>query len=133
QVEEVGDDLAVLMMRRYAKRRKEWGEEIAGQVERSIALRSVDRSWTHHIDTMDNLRQSIHLRGYANRNPLQDYVNEGYALFKEMMDSISIEAVLNLLNAQVQIKKPETQEGQNPDATNDGLTPEEPALVAKEQ
>jgi preprotein translocase subunit SecA len=56
---------------------------------------------------MDKLREGIHLRSYANTNPLQAYVNEGYQLFGEMMDLIAIEVVLNLLNAQIQIKKPE--------------------------
>ena len=106
-VEEAGEDVGVLLWKRYQERRKEWGSEVTEQVERHFALRCIDRNWTAHIDTMDKLREGIHLRSYANTNPLQAYVNEGYQLFGEMMDLIAIEVVLNLLNAQIQIKKPE--------------------------
>ena len=71
------------MYKRYVNRRKSWNEEIALRIERDVTLRAIDRNWTRHIDTMDHLRGSIYLRSYANTNPLQDYVNEGYALFKE--------------------------------------------------
>lgn len=108
-VEEVGEDTTILMWKRYQAKRKEWGDEVAGQVERHFSLRCIDRNWTNHIDTMDKLREAIHLRSYANTNPLQDYVNEGYKLFGDMMDMISIEVVLNLLNAQVQVKKPDEE------------------------
>ena len=54
---------------------------------------------------MAHLRQAIYLRSYAGRNPLQDYVNEGYENFAEMQDTIAIEAVLNLLNAQIRIQR----------------------------
>ncbi|NCA96409.1 MAG: preprotein translocase subunit SecA, partial [Methanomicrobia archaeon] len=87
--------------------RKEWGEEIANQVERQIALQTIDQNWTHHIDTMSRLREGIYLRSYANTNPLQDYVNEGHALFRDMLDKVSADVCLKLLNAIVQIKKPE--------------------------
>ncbi|MDY0118691.1 MAG: preprotein translocase subunit SecA [Erysipelotrichaceae bacterium] len=102
-VDEVGEDLTFLMYKRYLNRRKSWNEEIALRIERDVTLRAIDRNWTRHIDTMDHLRGSIYLRSYANTNPLQDYVNEGYALFKEMMDTIAIEVVLNLLNVQVRV------------------------------
>lgn len=108
--DEVGEDVAILMWKRYLERRKEWGDEVAENMERNFALRCIDRNWTSHIDTMDKLREGIHLRSYANTNPLQDYVNEGYKLFGEMMDIIAIEVVLNLLNVQVQMKKPDVEE-----------------------
>ncbi len=98
---EVGEDIAQLMFARYQKRRSEWGEDLRKQIEKTATLRVVDRNWTTHIDTMDKLREGIHLRSYANTNPLQDYVNEGYKLFGEMNDLIAIEVVLNLLNVQV--------------------------------
>ena len=106
---EVGEDIAQLMMKRYLSKRKEWNEEISTSIEKTTSLRIVDRNWTGHIDTMDKLREGIHLRSYANKNPLQDYVNEGYSLFGEMNDLIAIEVVLNLLNIKVEIKKPEPE------------------------
>jgi preprotein translocase subunit SecA len=107
--DEAGQDLGDTLFDRYVLRRKEWGEEIAGQIERQIALQTIDQNWTKHIDTMSRLREGIYLRSYANTNPLQDYVNEGHALFREMLDKVSADACLKLLNVVVQIKKPEEQ------------------------
>jgi preprotein translocase subunit SecA len=56
---------------------------------------------------MARLREAIHLRSYANVNPLQDYVNEGYTLFKECLELASVDAVLNLVNIE---PKPVVQE-----------------------
>ena len=99
--DEVAEDLNMVIYKHYLSRRREWGEEIADRAEREIVLRCIDRNWTKHIDTMSHLREGIHLRSYANTNPLQDYVNEGYNLFKEMMDTIAVEGVLNLLNVRI--------------------------------
>ncbi|HOH94765.1 MAG TPA: preprotein translocase subunit SecA [Bacilli bacterium] len=109
--EEIGEDLMLLMYRRYQLRRREWSEELADRVEREITLRAIDRNWTRHIDTMAHLREGIHLRSYANTNPLQDYVNEGYKLFGEAMDIIAVETVLNLLNAKINVAPP-VEEGE---------------------
>ncbi len=109
-VEEIAEDLMLLMYRRYQQRRKEWPNEFADRVEREVTLRAIDRNWTTHIDTMAHLREGIHLRSYANTNPLQDYVNEGYKLFGEAMDIIAVESVLNLLNAKVNIPSPVSEE-----------------------
>ncbi|NLI94852.1 MAG: preprotein translocase subunit SecA [Erysipelotrichaceae bacterium] len=110
-VDEVAEDLTYLMLRRFAIRKKDWDPNILNDVQHNIALRCIDRSWTRHIDTMAHLRQAIYLRSYAGRNPLQDYVNEGYENFAEMQETIALEAVLNLLNAQIRVKvKTDTDE-----------------------
>ncbi|MCD0793430.1 preprotein translocase subunit SecA, partial [Staphylococcus aureus] len=62
-------------------------EEQMNEFERMILLRSIDSHWTDHIDTMDQLRQGIHLRSYAQQNPLRDYQNEGHELFDIMMQN----------------------------------------------
>jgi preprotein translocase subunit SecA len=113
--EEVAEDLTILLANRYKKKRYEWPKEVANQVERQIALRSLDRNWTRHIDAMAHLRDGIHLRSYANTNPLQDYVNEGYRMFKEVNDTIATEVVLNLLNAKVELKTPEVDVAPKPE------------------
>ena len=118
-VEEIAEDLMLLMYRRYQQRRKDWPEEIADKVEREITLRAIDRNWTTHIDTMAHLREGIHLRSYANTNPLQDYVNEGYTLFGEAMDNIAVESVLQLLNAKINLPPPVTEEALNAETQSD--------------
>lgn len=104
--EDAGQDLGDNLYDIYLLRRKQWGDEIADKVEREIALQTIDQNWTKQIDTMARLREGIHLRSYANTNPLQDYVNEGQTLFRECLESISTEAVFKFLNVVVQIKKP---------------------------
>lgn len=116
-VDEITEDLMFLMYKRYQERRAVWGEELADRIEREVVLRAIDRNWTKHIDTMAHLREGIHLRSYANTNPLQDYVNEGYALFGEAMDTIAVESVVNLLNAKINMPAPE-EEGEAADNGN---------------
>ncbi|MCQ2794000.1 MAG: preprotein translocase subunit SecA [Bacilli bacterium] len=106
-MEEAGPDLSDVLYDRYLKRRKEWGEEIASQVERQITLQTLDQGWTKHIDAMASFRESVHLRGYANTNPLQDYVNEGYQMFREMLETVSLDIAHKLLNVIIHIKTPE--------------------------
>ena len=105
-LEDAGQDLGDFLLDNYQIRRKQWGEDIAKQVERDICLQTIDQNWTKQIDTMARLREGIHLRSYANTNPLQDYVNEGQALFRECLEHISEEVVYKFLNVIVQIKKP---------------------------
>ncbi|MBR2066993.1 MAG: preprotein translocase subunit SecA [Solobacterium sp.] len=70
-------------------------------LEKQMALRTIDRAWSNHIDTMDKLRSGIGLRGYAQHNPLQAYVEEGYDLFEDMMHTISQEIVTFCMNIRV--------------------------------
>ncbi|MBS7093665.1 MAG: preprotein translocase subunit SecA, partial [Enterobacter cloacae] len=71
----------------YAQQQETLGDHMS-EFERMILLRSIDTHWTDHIDTMDQLRQGIHLRSYAQQNPLRDYQNEGHELFDIMMQNI---------------------------------------------
>ena len=111
-VEEGGEDLGEFLYANYLEKRKTWPEEQADIVERQISLSVIDRNWTKHIDTMAHLREGIGLRSYAQTNPLQDYVNEGYSLFREMNQNIAVDCVFNFMNVQLQIQK-------EPEETND--------------
>lgn len=68
-----------------------------------ILLRSIDTHWTDHIDTMDQLRQGIHLRSYAQQNPLRDYQNEGHELFDMMMQNIEEDTSKFILKSVIQV------------------------------
>ena len=71
-------------------------------LEKSILLRTIDRHWVEHIDMMSKLREGIHLRSYAQNNPLQAYVSEGYDMFEEMMDRIAREVVFFALKLKIE-------------------------------
>ena len=70
-------------------------------LEKTICLRMIDRAWVNHIDVMSKLRDGIHLRSYAQNNPLQAYVEEGFELFEEMMNTISKDVVIFCNNLKV--------------------------------
>lgn len=79
-------------------------EEQMNEFERMILLRSIDSHWTDHIDTMDQLRQGIHLRSYAQQNPLRDYQNEGHELFDIMIQNIEEDTCKFILKSVVQVE-----------------------------
>ena len=97
-VDNCGQDLGELILRRYMRKRSKLPTELCDTIERDLILHCLDQNWTKHIDAMARLREGIHLRGYANVNPLQDYVNEGYDMFRECLEMASVDAVLNLVN-----------------------------------
>ena len=103
----------------YAER-----EEAIGQlgldmreVERVILLGNVDRQWMAHIDDMDQLRDGIGLRAFANRNPIQEYQIEGYAMFDEMVHRIRESTVRQMFRARF-VGRQERQEVAKPQETN---------------
>ena len=116
---DVGKEMGEWIFDYYQEKKKEWPEELVNEVQRNFILRCIDQNWTKHIDAMARLREGIHLRSYANINPLQEYVNEGYKMFNECLELASVDAVLNLVNVKIERKpveqKPE-EEGQVVDA-----------------
>ena len=116
-VEDCGPDLGQVLLDRYHERRREWPDEMAERIERTVILHCIDQNWTKHIDAMARLREAIHLRSYANVNPLQDYVNEGYSMFKETLNLASVDAVLNLMNVKIEPKPVEEPQPEQVDAT----------------
>ena len=85
----------------YYEKKVEPVQDKIRNVEKEVSLRTIDRAWSNHIDTMDKLRNGIGLRGYAQSNPLQAYVQEGYQLFEDMMATISQEIVTFCMNVRV--------------------------------
>jgi preprotein translocase subunit SecA len=105
--DEAGEDLGELIYTAYVNKRKTWSVQEADKIERQIALTVMDHNWQRHIDTMAHLREGISLRSYAQTNPLQDYVNEGYGLFREMNERVALDTAYNLMNVQIIRKTPE--------------------------
>ncbi|PHQ81560.1 MAG: preprotein translocase subunit SecA [Coxiella sp. (in: Bacteria)] len=67
------------------------GSEVMRQVERSLMLQMLDQHWKDHLATMDHLRQSIHLRSYAQKNPTQEFKREAFGLFTKLLDNLKYE------------------------------------------
>ena len=80
----------------YRARREQMGEQNAAQLERHFMLQSLDKHWKEHLNQMDQLRKGIHLRGYAQKNPEQEYKSESFSLFQSMLGAIKSETVQDL-------------------------------------
>ncbi len=77
------------------------GTELLRQFERSLMLQTLDQQWREHLASLDHLRQGIHLRGYAQKNPKQEYKREAFELFSDMLDRIKQDVVKIVLTVQV--------------------------------
>jgi len=77
------------------------GTELLRQFERSLMLQTLDQHWREHLSALDHLRQGIHLRGYAQKNPKQEYKREAFELFSDMLDRIKQDVVRVVLTVQV--------------------------------
>ncbi len=91
-VERISDEV----IERYRQRRENMGAESAATLERHFLLGSLDRHWKDHLAAMDYLRQGIHLRGYAQKNPEQEYKKEAFNLFVNMLGVIKSDVVTDL-------------------------------------
>ena len=93
------------VLNRYRSRREQMGGESAASLERHFMLNSLDRHWKEHLAAMDYLRQGIHLRGYAQKNPEQEYKKEAYNLFVNMLGTIKSDVVTDL--SRIHVPTPE--------------------------
>jgi preprotein translocase subunit SecA len=100
------DQLDEDAMSAYDEREEQLGEELMRYVERSILLQVIDNRWREHLFDMDYLREGIHLRGFAQIDPLVAYKNEGYSMFEELMHSIWEEYSRLIFHAQIEIEGP---------------------------
>ena len=94
-------ELIPVLEEAYSTREQEVTPELLRQLEHFIVLQVVDQHWKEHLHNMDILRQGIGLRGYGQRNPLQEYAFEGFNLFEEMKSLIRLNAAKLLFRVQI--------------------------------
>ena len=125
----------------YKRKEEIVGPEVIRQFEKAVMLQNLDSHWKEHLAAMDHLRQGIHLRGYAQKNPKQEYKRESFELFTEMLEALKIEVVTILSKVQVKAQEDvETVEEQRRQADNtpknfehESASEPEPARVAAAQ
>ena len=100
-IEEVTEHIYLLLNDEYETKISELPWEIVNEFEKAISLRVIDQNWMNHINNMEHLKEGVGLRGYANEDPLQAYIKEGYEIFDDMMAKISEETSNYLLKAEV--------------------------------
>jgi preprotein translocase subunit SecA len=94
----------------YNEKEVEAGAEGLRSFEKQMLLRVLDDLWKDHLSTMDHLRHGIHLRGYAQKNPKQEYKRESFTLFQELLDSIRRDTIRVLSHVQVRREDPAEEE-----------------------
>jgi len=99
---ELKEKLLDIANERYEEKRSEFGDDVMKEIQRIILLRVVDQKWMDHIDNMDQLRQGIGLRAYAQTDPVLAYKNEGYNMYEEMLGAIGEDVIKLLFNVKLQ-------------------------------
>jgi preprotein translocase subunit SecA len=99
--EEIAERAREAALANYKAKDELAGPEVVRQFERAIMLQSVDTHWREHLGSLDHLRQGIHLRGYAQKNPKQEYKREAFELFESMLNAIKADVVRVMMNVQV--------------------------------
>ncbi|TBR14695.1 MAG: preprotein translocase subunit SecA [Lysobacter sp.] len=103
--EGIAEHVDRMVAEHFAQREEQLGSETMRMLEKHIMLNVLDQSWKEHLARMDYLRQGIHLRGYAQKQPKQEYKKEAFELFSEMLESVKREVVSML--ARVRIRSEE--------------------------
>ncbi|MCF6434933.1 preprotein translocase subunit SecA [Pseudoalteromonas sp. MMG022] len=128
----------------YKQKEQMVGPDVLRQFEKAVMLQSLDQHWKDHLAAMDHLRQGIHLRGYAQKNPKQEYKRESFELFSEMLENLKVDVVGILSKVQVRaeedVEKVEQQHRRSEQAPREyqhadaeqvgGEVPEDAAAVA---
>ena len=100
--EDVLEQVLLAAQRSYQGKAELVGQESWSAFERSIMLQVIDAQWREHLSALDHLRQGIHLRGYAQKNPKQEYKREAFELFSGMLDRVRDEVIRLLMTVRVQ-------------------------------
>ena len=103
------EDLRKDVVEAYDEREEDLGDELMRALERFMLLQIIDERWREHLHDMDYLREGIHLRGFAQIDPLVAYKNEGFEMFTELMNNIWDEFARYVFNVEVEVEQPQQQ------------------------
>ena len=131
--DEVIDLIVKRVTEEYDAKLEKLPEEITQEFEKVITLQIVDHYWMEHINTMSHLREGIHLRGYAQEDPLRAYTMEGYDLFDQMLQRIDKDVSITLIKAEIRqnIERKETSKNIQTNDPDKGSTKSQPKRVKK--
>ena len=133
--EDLRERLLADVLAAYDRREQEFGDEIMRQLERAILLQIIDNRWREHLYEMDYLREGIHLRGFAQIDPLVAYKNEGFSMFEALMHAVWEEFARLIFHVEVEVA-PQAQEqfapGESPAQMEySGGTAEQPSALGQ--
>ncbi|MTZ12177.1 preprotein translocase subunit SecA [Pseudomonas sp. JL972] len=108
--ETLRERISQMLVEAYREKEELAGADALRTFEKQIVLRVLDDLWKDHLSTMDHLRHGIHLRGYAQKNPKQEYKRESFALFQDLLESIKRDSIRVLSHVQVRREDPAEEE-----------------------
>ena len=89
----------------YQSKESQISEHVMRQFEKAVMLQTLDACWREHLAAMDYLRQGIHLRGYAQKNPKQEYKRESFEMFAQLLDKINYDVISGLSRFEVKVEQ----------------------------
>jgi preprotein translocase subunit SecA len=131
--EEINETLTKIISQARGSQKDHFGPEVLAQIEKFVSLDSYDELWMNHLDAIDNLRDGIGLRGYAQKDPLVEYKQESFAMFESLLARIDSTIAHRVFRVQVNAPQPaqrHTIETSTINTNNTGL-PSEAKLPAK--
>jgi preprotein translocase subunit SecA len=99
--EQIKDKIIKCALDHYSEKDEKLSRDVLSQFEKSIILQTIDNHWREHLAAMDSLRQGIHLRGYAQKDPKQEYKREAFELFATMLDEVKYDIARMLLSVEI--------------------------------
>jgi len=105
QPEQIKEKILSLAIEHYDEKVRKTGRSVISQFEKSVILQTLDSQWREHLASMDQLRQGIHLRGYAQKDPKQEYKKEAFSLFTLMLDNLKYDVIKLLSSVEVQTEE----------------------------
>jgi len=104
--EEIRERIRTAVDEIYARKRETYTPEVMAQIEKAVLLQTLDHLWREHILTVEHLRQVVHLRGYGQRDPLNEYKTEGFSLFESMMTKLREMTTSQIMRVEIQQRPP---------------------------
>lgn len=105
QPEQIKNKVLELAIEHYDEKINSTGRPVMAQFEKSVILQTLDNQWREHLASMDQLRQGIHLRGYAQKDPKQEYKKEAFSLFTSMLDTLKYDVIKLLSSVEIQTEE----------------------------
>jgi preprotein translocase subunit SecA len=103
--EKLRDKILDVLVTEYKAKEEQVSADVIRQFEKAIMLQNLDQHWKEHLSAMDHLRQGIHLRSYAQKNPKQEYKRESFELFTDMLEVLKVDVIGILSKVQVQAEE----------------------------
>lgn len=128
--DEMSEFIFAKIKERYDEKEEVLSSEQMREFEKVIVLRAVDTKWMDHIDSMDQLREGIHLRAYGQIDPLREYQHEGFAMFEAMIAAIEEDAARYIMKAEIQnnLERQEVAQGHAVNPKEDGEVKQKPKV-----